>query len=55
VTEKTKSRTARERKESQDKPMMTNKLSVTAKEDYGFHGRSEKDWVLLVTLSVSGF
>jgi hypothetical protein len=33
VTEKTKSHTAREDKESQDKPLMTNILNITAKED----------------------
>jgi hypothetical protein len=31
VTEKTKSRTAREGKESQDKPLMMNRLSITPK------------------------
>jgi hypothetical protein len=33
VIEKMKGRTAREGKESQDKPLMMNRLSITAKED----------------------
>jgi hypothetical protein len=33
VIEKTKGHAAREGKESQDKPLMTNKLSIIAKED----------------------
>jgi hypothetical protein len=38
VTKKMKCRTAREGKESQDKPLMMNKLSITAKEDDELHG-----------------
>jgi hypothetical protein len=38
MKEKTKSRTTREGKESQDKPLMTNKLRITAKEDDELHG-----------------
>jgi len=44
MTKKMESRIAREGKESQDKPMMMNRISVTTKEDDGLHGRSEKDW-----------
>ena len=38
VTEKMKGRTGREGKESQDKPLMTNRLRITAKEDDELHG-----------------
>jgi hypothetical protein len=37
VTEKMKSRTAREGRESQDKPLMMNILIITAKEDDELH------------------
>jgi hypothetical protein len=37
MTLKTKSRIAREGRESQDKPLMTNKISITSKEDNELH------------------
>jgi hypothetical protein len=37
VTEKTKSGIAREGRESQDKPPMMNRLSITTKEDHELH------------------
>jgi hypothetical protein len=42
VIEKMKSRTAREGRESQDKPLMTNRLSITTKEDDELHVGSRR-------------
>jgi hypothetical protein len=42
VTEKTKGCTAREGKESQDKPLMMNKLGITTKEDEELGGLSHR-------------
>jgi hypothetical protein len=42
VTEKMKGRTAREGKESQDKPLMMNRLGITTKEDEELGGLSRR-------------
>jgi hypothetical protein len=42
-TVKTKSRTAREGRESQDKPLMMNRLNITAKEDDELHDDQAED------------
>jgi hypothetical protein len=42
MTEKTKSCTAKEGRESQDKPLMTSRLSIIAKEDNELHGGSSR-------------